>query len=123
MCMYAGSPLQKNAPIFGNVFTVTFYGVRVAILITVRNVQYCVLYITERYYVVINISITIHIYMNYVVMGGHYMGKQLRILALNTDVTVKTFPKIGAFFCKGLPACMHIGQASCLLCRWKKSST
>ena len=26
-------------------------------------------------------------------------------------VTVKTFPKIGAFFCKGLPACMHIGHA------------
>ena len=24
MCMHAGSPLQKNAPIFGNVFTVTF---------------------------------------------------------------------------------------------------
>ena len=24
------------------------------------------------------------------------------------DVTVKTFPKIGAFFCKRLPACMHI---------------
>ena len=23
MCMHAGSPLQKNAPIFGNVFTVT----------------------------------------------------------------------------------------------------
>ena len=23
MGMYAGSPLQKNAPIFGNVFTVT----------------------------------------------------------------------------------------------------
>ena len=26
-------------------------------------------------------------------------------------VTVKTFSKIGAFFCKGLPACMHIGHA------------
>ena len=25
-------------------------------------------------------------------------------------VTVKTFPKIRAFFCKGLPACMHIGH-------------
>ena len=24
MCMHVGSPLQKNAPIFGNVFTVTF---------------------------------------------------------------------------------------------------
>ena len=24
MCMHAGSPLQKNAPIFGNDFTVTF---------------------------------------------------------------------------------------------------
>ena len=24
MCMHAGSLLQKNAPIFGNVFTVTF---------------------------------------------------------------------------------------------------
>ena len=28
------------------------------------------------------------------------------------SVTVKTFPKIGAFFCKGLPACMHIGHDS-----------
>ena len=26
-------------------------------------------------------------------------------------VTVKTFPKIGAFFCKGLPAYMHIVPA------------
>ena len=28
MCMHAGSPLQKNAPIFGNVFTVTYLGVQ-----------------------------------------------------------------------------------------------
>ena len=27
---------------------------------------------------------------------------------LTGHVTVKTFSKIGAFFCKGLPACMHI---------------
>ena len=25
MCMHAGSLLQKNAPIFGNVFTVTYF--------------------------------------------------------------------------------------------------
>ena len=30
------------------------------------------------------------------------------------DVTVKTFPKIGAFFCKGLSACMHIGPILCI---------
>ena len=34
---------------------------------------------------------------------------QIVVVVHLLDVTGKTFPKIGAFFCKGLPACMHIG--------------
>ena len=91
--MYENSPLQKNALIFGNVFPVAGY-VRLILQALLHNVR------------------TIHICSMLYFMYIFCMCIGISVHRLN--VTVKTFPKFGAFFCKGLPAYMHIVLYHCL---------